>query len=97
MLNRMKDSVDAKLRDQQDGFHKDLSCRDQIATLRIIVEQSVEWNSSLNINFIDCEKVFDSVDRRTLWKLLQHYGVPEKIVILIRDSYEGTQCKVMLG
>ncbi|VDO82439.1 unnamed protein product [Schistosoma margrebowiei] len=67
------------------------SCTDQIATLRIIVEQSIEWNSSLYINFIDYEKAFDSVDRRTLWKLLRHYGVPEKIVNIIRNSYDGGQ------
>ncbi|VDP42490.1 unnamed protein product [Schistosoma margrebowiei] len=40
--------------------------RDQISTLRIIVEQSIEWNSSFYINFIDYEKAFDSVDRTTL-------------------------------
>ncbi|VDP57067.1 unnamed protein product [Schistosoma margrebowiei] len=71
------------------------SCTDRIATLRIIVEQSVEWNSSLYINFIDYEKAFDSVDRRTLWKLLRHYGVTEKIVNIIRNSYDGLQCKVV--
>ncbi|VDO86082.1 unnamed protein product [Schistosoma margrebowiei] len=47
------------------------SCTDQIATLQIIVEQSVEWNSSLYINFIDYEKAFDIVDRRTLWKIFR--------------------------
>ncbi|VDO94892.1 unnamed protein product [Schistosoma margrebowiei] len=73
------------------------SCTDQIATLRIIVEQSFGWNSSLYINFIDYEKAFDSVDRRTLWKLLRHYGVPEKIVNIIRNSYDGLQCKVVHG
>ncbi|CAI2732166.1 unnamed protein product [Schistosoma spindalis] len=97
LLNRMKDAVDAQLRDQQAGFRKDRSCTDQIATLRIIVEQSIEWNSSLYINFIDYEKAFDSVDRRTLWKLLRHYGVPEKIVNIIRNSYDGLQCKVVHG
>ncbi|KAH9583018.1 LINE-1 retrotransposable element ORF2 protein [Schistosoma haematobium] len=97
LLNRMKDAVDAQLRDQQAGFRKDRSCTDQIATLRIIVEQSVEWNSSLYINFIDYEKAFDSVDRRTLWKLLRHYGVPEKFVNIIRNSYDGLQCKVVHG
>ncbi|VDO48262.1 unnamed protein product [Schistosoma margrebowiei] len=93
----MKDAVDAQLRDQQTGFRKDRSCTDQIATLRIIVEQLIEWNSSLYINFIDYEKAFDSVDRRTLWKILRHYGVPEKIVSIIRNSYDGQQCKVVHG
>ncbi|VDO57178.1 unnamed protein product [Schistosoma margrebowiei] len=97
LLNLMKNAVDAQLRDQQAGFRKDRSCTDQIATLRFIVEQSIEWNSSLYINFIDYEKAFDSVDRRTLWNLLRHYGVPEKIVNIIRNSYDRLQCKVVHG
>ncbi|VDP31613.1 unnamed protein product [Schistosoma margrebowiei] len=43
------------------------------------------------------KKTFDSVDRRTLWTLLRHYGVPEKIVNIIRNSYDGLQCKVVHG
>ncbi|VDP48383.1 unnamed protein product [Schistosoma curassoni] len=38
----MKDAVDAQLRSQQAGFRKDRLYTDQIETLRIIVEQSVE-------------------------------------------------------
>ncbi|CAH8613024.1 unnamed protein product [Schistosoma curassoni] len=97
LLNRMKGNVDAKLRDQQAGFRKDRSCTDQIATLRIILEQSMEWNSSLYINFIDYEKAFDSVDRTTLWKLLRHYSVPQKIVNVIQNSYDGLNCKIVHG
>ncbi|CAH8593510.1 unnamed protein product [Schistosoma intercalatum] len=97
LLNRMKNCVDAQLRDQQAGFCKDRSCTDQITTLRIIVEQSIEWNSSLNINFIDYEKAFDSVDRTTQWKLLRRYGVPQKIVNIIQNSYEGLHCKIVHG
>ena len=41
LLNRMKGAVDTKLRDEQAGFRKGRSCTDHIATLRIIVEQSV--------------------------------------------------------
>ncbi|VDP49102.1 unnamed protein product [Schistosoma margrebowiei] len=73
------------------------SCTDQIATLRIIVGQSIEWNSSLYINSIDYEKAFDSVDRTTLWKLLRHYGVPQKIVNIIQNSYDGLHCKIVHG
>ena len=56
LLNRMKDEVDTKFKDQQAGFRKDRSCVDQIATLRIIIEQSCKWNSPLYINFFDFEK-----------------------------------------
>ena len=66
-----------------------------IATLRIIIEQSCEWNSTLFINFVDFEKAFDSVDRDTLWKLLRHCGVPVKIVNIIRSSYEKLSCIVI--
>nr|KAG5702955.1 hypothetical protein BaRGS_034728 [Batillaria attramentaria] len=93
----MKGAVDPLLRDQQAGFRQNRSCVDQIATLRIIVEQSLEWNSPLYINFVDYEKAFDSVDRETLWKLLRHYGVPIKLVNLIKNSYDGMTCRIIHG
>ncbi|VDO86069.1 unnamed protein product [Schistosoma mattheei] len=97
LLNTMNNSEDAQLQDQQAGFRKDRSCTDQIVTLRIIVEQSIGWNSSLYIKFIDYEKAFDSMDRTTLWKLLLQYGVLEKIVNIIRNSYDGSNCKIIHG
>jgi len=75
----MKGEMDPWLRDQQAGFRSNRSCVNQIATLRIIVEQSLEWNSPLYINFVDYEKAFDSVNRDTLWKLLRRYGKPTKL------------------
>ena len=76
ILERLKDAIDEQLRPEQAGFRKDKSCTDQIATLRIIIEQSLEWQSPLYMNFIDFQKAFDSIDRETIWKLLQHYGIP---------------------
>ena len=93
LLERMKEAVDPKFRDQQAGFRGSRSCADQIASLHIIVEQSLEWNSPLYINFIDYEKAFESVDRETMWKLLRHYGVPEKIISLIRCTFQDMSCR----
>ena len=42
ILERIKIALDEKLREEQAGFRAGRSCTDQIATLRIIVEQSIE-------------------------------------------------------
>ena len=68
MLERLKTAVDKKLRDHQAGFRKERSCIDQKTTLRIIIEQSLEWNASLYVTFVGFEKAFDSLDRKALWK-----------------------------
>ena len=38
---------------------------------------------------------FDSVDRKSSWKLLRHYGVPEKNTNIIKSSYESLICWVI--
>ena len=95
ILERIKTALDGKLREEQAGFQDGRSCTDEIATLRIIVEQSIEWQSSLYINFIDFEKAFDSISREVLWKLLRHYGMPDKMVTIIRVPYEGFSVQVV--
>ena len=95
ILERIRAAVDAKLREEQAGFRAGRSCTDQIATLRIIIEQSLEWQSPLYINFVDFRKAFDTVDRATIWRILRHYGIPQKIVNLIRSLYENTTCHVI--
>ena len=62
VLERLRVAVDPNLRENQAGFRKGRSRTDQIATLRIIIKQSIEWNSALFVNFIDFEKAFDSLE-----------------------------------
>ena len=80
----MNDIVDPKLRDQQAGFRAERSCADQLATLQIILEQSLEWNPPLYINVMDYITSFDSVHRPSLWKLMRDYGIPERITNIVR-------------
>lgn len=87
ILDRMQDTLDKRLQKEQADFRKDYF---YMTTLihRIFVEQFIEWQTPLHINFVDFEKAFDSLDRNSLWKLLWHYGVPQKYVNLIRSMYE---------
>ena len=95
ILERLRKGVDDELRENQAGFRNGRSCSDQIATLRIIIEQSIEWNTPVYVNFIDFEKAFDSVDRKRLWNLMAHYGIPPKYINIIKNTYQDMQCQVL--
>ncbi|KAJ8360365.1 hypothetical protein SKAU_G00168900 [Synaphobranchus kaupii] len=67
---------------------------DQVFILRNIIEQVNEWQATLYLNFIDFEKAFDSIHRESLWEIMKKYGIPEKIVRMVRLFYEDFQCAV---
>lgn len=74
ILEKLKMALNSTQRDHQAGSHPESSCTDQIATLCIIIVQSIEWNSRVYINMIDFEKAFEILDCETIWKLMRHYG-----------------------
>ena len=49
--------------------------------MRDIIEQCAEWQRSIYIDVIDFIKVFDSVHRGTLWKILIAYGIPDSDIM----------------
>ena len=78
------------------GFpHKCKQSTDQIATLRVIVKQTLEWQTSFYICFVDFKKAFYSVDRQSIWRILRHYCAPEEIVNIIGLLYEELTCQVI--
>ena len=44
--------------------------------------------------FIDFRAAFDLMDREMMYKIMKHYGLPQKVVNVIRNSYEGFKCCV---
>ena len=63
------------LRNHQADFGKE---RHIMLGSDIIEKQELKRESSLCINFIVFEKVFDSVDRDSFWKIMRYYGIPNK-------------------
>lgn len=94
ILQRMSPVVETILRKEQAGFRPGRSCVDHINTTRIIIEQSIEYNSSLYLLFVDFERAFDTVSRPALWDALSSKGIPPKIIHLIRELYTDAKCKV---
>jgi len=46
------------------------------------------------VTFIDFEKAFDSVVREIMWLTLQEYGIPRKIIQIIKILYDRFKCKI---
>ena len=95
ILERMREAVDRVLRENQAGFRPSRSTTDQITTLRIIVEQSLEWRTALCINFIDYEKAFDSLKKCAVGLDGQLRNPSSKIISLVKNTYEGTNCRIL--
>jgi hypothetical protein len=92
LLNRIKDVVELCLRKEQAGFRCQRSCVDLINTLRIILEQCNEFQTTLYLTFIDFERAFDSINRRIIWQTLTDYGIQTK---LLRCMYDDFKCKIL--
>ncbi len=94
IIDRITSGVDKSLRKEQGGFRKGRGTAEQIFVLRNIMEQTNEWQASLYLNFVDFEKAFDSIHRESLWTILKEYGIPNKLINIIRLFYDGFQCAV---
>jgi hypothetical protein len=94
ILNIIKRRNDNKLRREQMEFREGRSRIDQVNTLRIILEQFNENRSSLYLIFIDFEKSFDSINRNKMWNAMKIFGIPDKIIRLIKEIYKNYKCQV---
>ena len=97
IINRIRGGMDNKLRNEQEGYRQGRNTTEQIFVLRNIIEQVIEWNSNLYICFVEFEKAFDHVHRETLWKLLKIYGIPDKLVNMIKVMYRNSKCTIIDG
>ena len=94
ILNRCKDALDQVLREEQCGFRKSRGCTDQLFALSQILEKCMAFQLDVSFCFIDFRAAFYSVDREMMYKIMKHYGLPQKIVNVIRNSYEVFKCCV---
>ena len=57
----------------------------------------MEQYRDLYVVFIDFRKVFDTVDRQLLWKVLGAFSCPPRLVKIVREFHDGTKGRVSVG
>ena len=48
------------------------------------------------VNNVDFEKAFDSIHRDSLWYTMKFYGIPDKLIRMVKLLYETFQCSVLV-
>ena len=89
--------VNCELPDVQADFRKGRGTRDQIASIRWIMEKAREFQKNINFCFIDYAKAFDCVDHYKLWKILKEMGIPDHLTCLLRNLYADQEAAVRTG
>ena len=79
------------------GFRRNRSTTDHIFCIRQILEKRWEYNEAVHQLFIDFKKAYDSVRREVLYNILMEFGVPKKLVRLIKMCLNETYNRFRIG
>ena len=66
--------------DVQSGLRKGRGTKDQIVSIRWIIEKGREFQK--NFCFIDYVKAFDCVEYNKLWEILKEMGISDHLICL---------------
>ena len=94
LLSRLIPYAKEIIGDHQCGFRRNRSTIDHISCIRQIIEKNWEYNEEVHQLFIDFKKAYDSVRREVLDKILIEFGIPRKLVSLIKMSLTETYSRV---
>ena len=65
--------------------------------IRWLIEKAREFQKNIYFCFIDYSKVFERVDHKKLWKILQEMGISDHLNCLLRNLYAGQEATVRTG
>jgi hypothetical protein len=97
LLVRFTPCVNEVIGDHQCEFRCNKSTTDQIFYIRQILEKKWEYNGTVHQLFIDFKEAYDSIKREVLYNILVEFGIPKKLVRLIKMCLNETYSKVRIG
>ena len=83
--------------DIQAGFRKGRETRDQIASIRWIIEKSKGIPEKHLLLLLSYPRAFDCVDHNKLWKILKEMEIPDYHTCLLRHLNANQEAAVRIG
>ena len=93
LLNRLRPIAESLDHEQQCGFRTGRGCNDAIYTVKMAMKKRREHSQETWILFLDLVKAFDRVPRALLWELLGKFGVPAKLIRLLKALHQDVTVK----
>ena len=96
LLNRLNEHLEQSglLPESQFRFRKDRATIYMIFTARQLQEKCQEQNMDLYMTFVDITKVFDTVSRKGLRKIMAKCGSPTKFIAMVRQYRDDMRARV---
>ena len=97
LLSRLTSHAEEIIGDHECGFRRSRSSSDHVFCIRQILEQKWKYNEAVHQLFIDFKKAYDSIRREVLYNILIEFGIPMKLVRLIKMCLTETYSIVRVG
>nr|VZI28846.1 unnamed protein product [Spirometra erinaceieuropaei] len=95
LLNRLNNHLEqGLLPESQCGSRRHRGTTDMIFAARKLQERGQEMRTHLYSTFVDLTKAFDTVDHEGLWKIMQEFGCPERLIQMVRQLHDGMMARV---
>jgi hypothetical protein len=65
--------------------------------LQQIIEKTYEFNVDIHQLFIDYKQAYESINRQQMYKIMNEYGIPEKLINLVKMTLRRTLNKVQIS
>ena len=97
IYNRIKVYSEEIIGDYQCAFRKCRSTTDHIFTIKQIMEKYWEYDRSQYHLFIDFKQAYDSIHRPSMWKIMQEFGIPSKLIRMTQVCIQDSKAQVRVG
>ena len=83
--------------DEQNGFLNHKGCTDGTFSLKQALHTRSSFGLDSWILYIDLIKAFDTVNRKLLFNILKRYGIPPKLIVIIKKLYHNITITSKIG